>query len=525
MTMSAPATTKSTAELVPLADRLRYLQAFRVAVLAAVAAVTLGFPGSLVVDRLDVFAVSAGYVGLAALGQLVWRLSERVGVLLFGALLMADGLYLGWTSYATGGFASPIRYLILLHLITVALLASYRTGLKLALWHSLLLLVVHYAQQADLLVRAPDTVGVGTPFQQLLAFSAVFWFVALITATFSAVNERELRRRRYDLEALARMAARLDDASDPREVADVVADAVSDTFDFRRAVVLVAPDGEELSLAAHRGAEEVAHGAAPGASSAITETLSTRRTHFVSRLDPAADSWLDAMLPDARNLILLPLASGERAVGVLAVENALGGGARIQRRVVSMVERFTSHGTLSLRNAWLLEDAHRRAATDGLTGLANRRTFDAVLDQELERAARGGDEVSLVLVDVDHFKRVNDDHGHQAGDDVLRRVAGVFASSCRAYDTAARYGGEEMAVILPRTSSQDGVMIAERLRLAIEALPDHPRVTVSAGVATYPLGATDAAALIAAADRALYASKASGRNRVSLTGEAHALAA
>jgi diguanylate cyclase (GGDEF)-like protein len=384
---------------------------------------------------------------------------------------------------------------------------------------------VHYAQQADLLVRAPDAVGVGTPFQQLLAFSAVFWFVALVTATFSAINERELRRRRYDLEALARMAARLDDARDPREVADVVADAVTETFDFRRAVVLFAPEGEALALAAHRGATEVPHGAAPGTGSAVAEALSTRSTQFVARLDPAADPWLDAMLPDARNLILLPLASGERTVGVLAAEYPLGGGARIQRRVVSMVERFTSHGTLALRNAWLLEDARRRAATDGLTGLANRRTFDNVLDQELERAARGGDDVSLVLFDIDHFKRVNDAHGHQTGDDVLRRVASVFASTCRVYDTAARYGGEEIAVILPRTPSDDAALIAERLRLAIEALPDHPRVTASAGVATYPLGAADAAALIAAADRALYVSKANGRNRVTLAGDTRALAA
>src|SRR5439155_610987 len=239
-------------------------------------------------------------------------------------------------------------FLILLHLISVALLASFRTGLQLALWHSLLLLVVHYAQQSRLLEPLPAAAGVGTPFQQLLAFSAVFWFVALVTASFSAVNERELRRRRYELEALARMAARLDGATDAHEVADIMAGAVAETFDFRRAVL---------------------------------------------------------------------------------------------RRVVSMAERFASHGTLALRNAWLLADARRRAATDGLTGLANRPTFDAVLGQELERAARGDDHVSLVLMDLDHFKRVNDEHGHQAGDDVLRRVAATLAARSRVYDTAARYGG------------------------------------------------------------------------------------
>src|SRR5205823_7196937 len=127
---------------------------------------------------------------------------------------------------------------------------------------------VHYAQQSRLLEPLPAAAGVGTPFQQLLAFSAVFWFVALVTASFSAVNERELRRRRYELEALARMAARLDGATDAHEVADIMAGAVAETFDFRRAVLLAAPEDGELELAAHRGAEDGACEAAlPGVGS------------------------------------------------------------------------------------------------------------------------------------------------------------------------------------------------------------------------------------------------------------------
>src|SRR3954467_10043482 len=208
--MSRAKTTASSSELVPLEDRLRYLQGFRLAVVLAVAAVTFGFADALVVDRLDVARATAGYVALVALGQLLWRIWRRGRVLVFGTLLIADGVLLAWTSYATGGFASPLRYLILLHLITVALLASYRTGLKLALWHSLLLLVVHYAQEGGQLEPLRGGSGVGTPFQQLIAFRLVFGFVALTAASFSAVNGREVRRRRYDLEALARMSASLD---------------------------------------------------------------------------------------------------------------------------------------------------------------------------------------------------------------------------------------------------------------------------------------------------------------------------
>src|SRR3954454_10964520 len=279
--MSRAKTTASSSELVPLEDRLRYLQGFRLAVVLAVAAVTFGFADALVVDRLDVARATAGYVALVALGQLLWRIWRRGRVLVFGTLLMADGVYLAWTSYGTGGFASPIRYLILLHLITVALLASFRTGLKLALWHSLLLLVVHYAQQAGQLKAMPGVEGVGTPFQQLLAFSAVFWFVALATATFSAINERELRRRRYDLEALARMAERLDLAAAAREVAEVLVEAVTDTFDLSRAVLLAAPPETPLALAAQHGAaDDAGEPVALAAGSVVASAMTERHTQL-----------------------------------------------------------------------------------------------------------------------------------------------------------------------------------------------------------------------------------------------------
>src|SRR5262249_41475136 len=117
--------------------------------------------------------------------------------------------------------------------------------------------------------------------------------------------------------------------------------------------------------------------------------------------------------------------------------------------------------------------------------------------------------------DIDHFKRLNDTHGHQTGDAVLQRVASVLASEARSYDTVARYGGEEFAVILPGTALDEAYSIADRLRAAIEASGPEPAVTASAGVGVFPLGAQNAVSLIAAADGALYESKRGGRNRVS----------
>jgi diguanylate cyclase (GGDEF)-like protein len=242
--------------------------------------------------------------------------------------------------------------------------------------------------------------------------------------------------------------------------------------------------------------------------------MASRRRLLVQGVDAAKDPWLASLLPGARQLVVVPLNAEGHAIGVLVAEHSLRAGSRIEHRVVSMVERFASHGALALRNAWLLEQVRAMASTDGLTGIANRLTFNETLEREISRASRAGEDMSLVLMDIDHFKKLNDNYGHQTGDDVLRRVAATLKNAARVYDTPARYGGEEFGVILPRTSPEDAEMVADRLREAIAASGDDPAVTVSAGVATFPLDAADGEALVGASDEALYASKHNGRNRV-----------
>jgi len=193
---------------------------------------------------------------------------------------------------------------------------------------------------------------------------------------------------------------------------------------------------------------------------------------------------------------------------------AVQGRARIARRVLSMVERFVSHGTLALRNAWLLEQVRRMATVDALTGVANRASFDAAVSAEVGRASRLRDDVSLLMIDIDHFKRLNDVYGHQVGDQVLRLVGATLNRVCREFDTPARYGGEEFAVLLPSTAKEPATEVAERIRTAIASMPSGLDVTVSVGVATFPFDAADPDALVGAADKALYASKRGGRNQV-----------
>ncbi|MHB0975328.1 MAG: diguanylate cyclase [Thiobacillus sp.] len=160
------------------------------------------------------------------------------------------------------------------------------------------------------------------------------------------------------------------------------------------------------------------------------------------------------------------------------------------------------------------------ASRDGLTGLYNHRTFYVLLGDELARAKRFQRPVSLLLLDIDHFKRVNDTHGHLAGDAALRELCELLRREARAVDRVCRYGGEEITLILPETDIEAAVRLAERLRAAVEAQAfdvgtgTPPHLTVSIGAASWPAHADNAQALVAAADAALYAAKRGGRNRV-----------
>jgi diguanylate cyclase (GGDEF)-like protein len=182
---------------------------------------------------------------------------------------------------------------------------------------------------------------------------------------------------------------------------------------------------------------------------------------------------------------------------------------------------LTNQAAISIENVDLHETIQRQAVTDELTGLFNHRRFQEVMAAEVERTRRFGQELGLIMLDIDNFKRVNDTYGHLQGDVVLREVAHVLRESAREIDEPARYGGEEMAVALPQTGLQGAYDFAERVRHRIEALQIQLldgdgtlRITASFGAASLPHSAKiDKDALVAAADAALYRAKRSGKNR------------
>lgn len=240
---------------------------------------------------------------------------------------------------------------------------------------------------------------------------------------------------------------------------------------------------------------------------------------FISALDEVLDK-VRAFEVGGADYVTKPFQFGEVLV---RIENHLK---------ISRLQKEMERKNQELQQSYLqLERANRMLRSlsylDALTGIANRRHFDETLEQEWRRAYRISTVLSLVMIDIDHFKLFNDTYGHQGGDECLKQVAMVLSNTLkRAGDLAARYGGEEFAVILPGTEVDGATSLAEEFRTRVEALQlEHKMspskiVTISVGIATtYPTESSSLDILIAAADRALYRSKHEGRNRVTIFDE------
>jgi diguanylate cyclase (GGDEF)-like protein len=216
----------------------------------------------------------------------------------------------------------------------------------------------------------------------------------------------------------------------------------------------------------------------------------------------------------ARPLGRLTRAASKVSAGDLAVELPPGGSGE-----AGYLTQVFNAMVASLRNH--RAELERLSTTDALTGLINRRHLTTVLAGETERSRRNGQPYSLLMLDVDHFKKYNDSHGHQAGDEVLARIGVILHECIRAYDAAARYGGEEFLVMLSATGKEEALNVAERIRQRVGAEPFRGgRVTMSIGVAQYPTHGDSSDKVIGKADAALYAAKRAGRDQVAYAGEA-----
>lgn len=324
-----------------------------------------------------------------------------------------------------------------------------------------------------------------------------------------AAQTLELDQLRFHLTALQQVARTLAVVRGAEETERLVLDSVGEVF-FAWWAALYHTDGEQYTCRAVRSlrGESVAYAiparvvraiAAPGQPPVI----------------PGEDAEIRDHVP-AEVAVVAPLDFGEGDAGLLILGRRMTE-APYEAHDLALLRALADSSAIALRNAELLDRLRAQATIDPLTGCHNRRGFDEILAMEVARAKRYSRPLSLVLLDIDHFKRINDDFGHEVGDNALQRLGRAVRHTFRNTDSACRYGGEEFALIFPETPKDEGAKLAERLRVLVESLPPNAEVprslTASFGVACYPDDAESIPDLIRAADRALYLAKTNGRNR------------
>ncbi|HSH61710.1 MAG TPA: sensor domain-containing diguanylate cyclase [Acidimicrobiales bacterium] len=512
----------ASSELVPLAERTNILQVFRLTMIAAVLLGAALWPETVGAPQRALAPVTAVYALLTAAVEVVRRSLHRRCLTLVGALLLADGLWIAAVVARTGGPRSLLTVLVGLHVVAVTLLASYRTGLKIAVWHSLLFILAHTLREAGITDRwdPPAFAGAGdVPVSMVGAGVVTFLVLAVGTAAFSSLNERELRRSRRGLQGLVAMGTELQDLRSPEDVGPVVLRSVLRTFGAPRGAFVLGDHSGVRQVWVGR-AGEAPPGPLPSQERMPGELLCrcwTSRQPQLVRILGTDDRILDEALPGARNLVVVPMISDASVIGALVVEHGGGLSEVMSASRINALLEFAAHGALSIRSVTLVAEVARLARVDDLTGLPNRRTFDETLDREVVRAARSNEPLSLVMLDVDHFKRINDSLGHAGGDEVLRRIGRILATSLRQIDLPARFGGDEFALVLPDCTPEAALRLTEHLTQEIaSAHGNRPElsVTMSAGISSFPRNALTGAELMRHADEALYQSKRDGRNRV-----------
>lgn len=344
-------------------------------------------------------------------------------------------------------------------------------------------------------------------------------------------NERlfaTIERSKYELTRFFDASRRLNGTLTPQQVYDVALDCASDLAPYEfaaitlydkvtsthRVVAIDRDDDYEEAVDAWQGLEF--------SENTGLVSMVVKNSHYLPfggnlREGRTVLFTKEEALDDLSSMLVLPLIVGDQPIGTFVVAHRRPGQFPPERR--EMLEVVANQVAVTLQNARLYAKMEEMATTDGLTGLANHRTFQAKLDETLARHRRQKREFCLLLTDIDHFKNVNDTHGHPVGDEVLRQVARCFEANLRETDVPCRYGGEEFSIILEDTDLEGARVIAERLREGVAKLGFTSEAgsfscTISIGIGHWPTDAAEKQELIDLADQALYHSKHNGRNQV-----------
>ncbi|MEO7803292.1 MAG: diguanylate cyclase [Actinomycetota bacterium] len=343
--------------------------------------------------------------------------------------------------------------------------------------------------------------------------------VGQLAVTFNEMSEKlmvhvsQLQESREELKrALARFGEMLRSTHDLDSLLEVILDTSIDTLNAKRGWLMLPGPRGAMNLAVSRHFEGLDADAGKGLAAYVAESGK-------AWLYPEGDAHLNGDLA-SETVLAVPLYSQEKLVGVLSLFDREEVGVFTTADLNTLVSLAGQAG-VAIENVMLHREAQQLAIMDGLTGVFNRRYFQMQFDQEIHRAARFSDEFSVIMLDIDDFKKLNDAHGHQMGDSVLVELSRRVSAVIRDVDWFARYGGEEFILLLPATPLDGGIRTAEKIRAAVAGRPFHGEiiettvsVTVSAGVACFPIHGRERAALIRAADSALYVAKGNGKNQV-----------
>ena len=324
------------------------------------------------------------------------------------------------------------------------------------------------------------------------------------------------QRKAAQLEAINAIARQTTAVLDLQELLDKACNHILHSFPVDHVAVLLLDEQQRLALRAELGhlSARIARGGTlpPGAG------LSGRA---IQSGKPVVENDVQAVpgyvhgFEETRSEMCLPLICFGETLGVLALESARKDA--FPPGDVQPLESVADICANAIQNARYFERVRQMAYVDGLTGMFNRRFFEMRILEEIERAQRYRHGLSIIMVDIDNFKKLNDEFGHLLGDEVLRQVGTLFSQQLRKVDMACRYGGEEFVIIAPETGGDQATAMADKLRKVVETFPfaGVPRpVTISAGIAEYPACGEDRDALVRSADAALYSAKQEGRNRI-----------
>jgi diguanylate cyclase (GGDEF)-like protein len=325
------------------------------------------------------------------------------------------------------------------------------------------------------------------------------------------------RQRARQLEVINAIAQQTTAVLDQEELLIKVCALIQHAFEVGHVSVLLRDD-DGLVLRASQGrftACSAAEGRLPATTGLWGRALAAGKTLIENDVRTSVE--YVGFYQETQSRMCIPLVSFGQSMGVLILESEHAGS--FHEGEVDSLEAVADICATAIQNAHYVERVKQLAYLDGLTGIFNRRFFELRIMEEIDRARRFQSGMAVVMVDIDQFKRLNDEFGHLLGDEVLRQVSSIFHQQLRKIDVVCRYGGEEFAILLSQTNPQHALAVAEKLRRLVESwqFPGVPRpVTISAGVATFPDHGTSRDELVKSSDAGLYAAKQGGRNRVLL---------